>query len=346
MLIKTHTAFCLDESGSVFGIIKPLVNAYNKNIESIQASILKQKQEATVSLFAFGDRRLFHRTLYVGQDIRNVKPLAHGSLIPSGNTPLFDSVARAIMELERLDDGDPNTCFIVTAVTDGQENSSSRPGVHGTIKMMQDRISTDRWTFTFLVPQSELQIFARNYYQIPAGNIQGWDEKTEAGTHAAFVTNAAAYDNYFGLRSSGLRSSSTFYADLNGVSAKKAGRKLAEITSDVKFFGTDKTIQISELAQMKTKLPYVKGTAFYQLTKPEKEVQAYKLIAIRNKTSKKVYAGSEAREMIGLDVSHTVRLAPGDHGNWDIFIQSTSSNRKIMPGTEIMVWKEAINYTN
>ena len=61
---RTHIAFCLDESGSVRSIVRALVDAYNKNVESIRESVLSRGLEATISAFAFGDQCLHHRTLY------------------------------------------------------------------------------------------------------------------------------------------------------------------------------------------------------------------------------------------------------------------------------------------
>jgi hypothetical protein len=84
---------------------------------------------------------------------------------------------------------------------------------------------------------------------------------------------------------------------------------------------------------------WIKGAAFYQLVKTEKRVHDYKLVALRVKTSGKVYCGQEAREMLGIGGAvGTVRLVPGDHGKFDVFIQSTSVNRKIPRGTEVMYW--------
>lgn len=85
-------------------------------------------------------------------------------------------------------------------------------------------------------------------------------------------------------------------------------------------------------------IPFLKGSAFYQLTKTEARVQDSKMIAIRDKINGRVYHGPAARDMIGLPHIGTVRLHPGDHGNYDIFIQSTSINRKLVAGTQVLYW--------
>jgi len=39
-MLKTHVGFCIDESGSIRGIVKPLVAAYNSNVDAIRESVL------------------------------------------------------------------------------------------------------------------------------------------------------------------------------------------------------------------------------------------------------------------------------------------------------------------
>jgi hypothetical protein len=53
-----------------------------------------------------------------------------------------------------------------------------------------------------------------------------------------------------------------------------------------------------------------------------------------------MYSGSDARTLIGLPTSGNARLHPGNHGNYDIFIQSTSINRKLVGGTGVLYWEK------
>jgi len=336
-MLKTHCAFCIDESGSVRNIIKPLVDAYNQTVTDIRSAVLDEGQEASMTALAFGDRVLKHRILYVGEQVQTVKPLSYKDLNPTGLTPLFDSVYRAIKKLEELDDGKEDTSFIISVVTDGQENQSVNPGVPATIKEMNKKMATDRWTFTFLVPNGSCQSFSRDF-NIPLGNIQGWDTTTAVGTKQAFVVQSVAYKGYFKERTAGIRSTRSFYADVGDLTVRKARSALSEITGQVMFLQAPKEYKIRELI-IDSGQPWIKGAAFYQLIKTEKKVQDYKLVALRVKTSGKVYCGQDAREMLGIGgVQGTVRLHPGDHGKFDVFIQSTSINRKIPAGSEVLYW--------
>ena len=336
-MLQTHVAFCIDESGSVSKIVKPLVEAYNKNVIGIKDAVLDEGQEASMTALAFGDRVLKHRILYSGQQVQTVRPLKVSDLNPTGLTPLFDSVYRAIQKLSELDDGKPDTSFIVTVVTDGFENDSRDPGVYATMHLMEEKTKTDRWTFTFLVPVGNARTFSRDF-NIPMGNIREWDSTSKEGTEAAFIANTQAYKGYFSQRSRGLTSTRSFYSDLSETTVREARSSLSKITKQVEFLRAQQDCSIRDFI-IDSGREWIKGAAFYQLIKTEKRVQEYKLVALRVKSSGEVYCGQEARNMLGIgNAVGTVRLVPGEHAKFDVFIQSTSINRKIPAGSEVMYW--------
>jgi len=336
-MLKTNVGFCIDESASVIGIIKSLVESYNKNVDGIRVSVLAEGQEASMTALAFGHRVLKHRILYHGKQVQTVEKLKVSDLYPSGMTPLFDSLYRVIKKLEELDDEKEETTFVISVITDGQENSSDDPGVPTALKLMEEKIGTDRWTFAFLVPLGRGDYFSRSY-RIPIGNIQEWDEQTEAGTEEAFIKNTAAFSGYFVSKSRGVKSTKSFYSNISGLTVRKARKDLSEITNQVSFICPRTECQIRACI-MDAGKDWIKGAAFYQLTKTEKRVHSYKLVALRVKTSGKVYCGQDARDMLGIgQAKDTVRLVPGEHGKFDVFIQSTSVNRKIPAGSEVMYW--------
>ena len=48
-----------------------------------------------------------------------------------------------------------------------------------------------------------------------------------------------------------------------------------------------------------------------------------------------MYSGQEARQMIGLP-DMNVRVSPNHNADFDIFVQSTSINRKLIAGTRYL----------
>src|SRR5690606_37752394 len=79
---------------------------------------------------------------------------------------------------------------------------------------------------------------------------------------------------------------------------------------------------------------FIKGAAFYQLVGKKEnadKVQNYKQVLIMEKGKNKIYGGDDVRQLLGLP-DYETKVRPGDHGNFDIFIQSTSTNRKLKAG--------------
>ena len=82
---------------------------------------------------------------------------------------------------------------------------------------------------------------------------------------------------------------------------------------------------------------YINGSAYYQVVK-EETVQAYKQVCIQNKKNGKVYSGLNARVLLGLP-NREVKVDPTLFGDFNVFIQSTSVNRKLPRGTLLIVLK-------
>lgn len=80
------------------------------------------------------------------------------------------------------------------------------------------------------------------------------------------------------------------------------------------------------------------GKGFYSFKKSE-TIQPYKEVILVDKTTGDIFSGQGARTMLGLPNS-TVSLSPStmklDKNKYDVFIQSTSYNRKLTPGTKFL----------
>ena len=115
---------------------------------------------------------------------------------------------------------------------------------------------------------------------------------------------------------------------------------LVDVSKEVSLYvvpATDNGIEIKPFI-LRHRMEYLKGSAFYQLTKTESKVSHTKLIALRDRTTGAIYSGDQARNLIGLPTGGNARLHPGDHGNYDIFIQSDSINRKLVANTGVLYW--------
>ena len=88
---------------------------------------------------------------------------------------------------------------------------------------------------------------------------------------------------------------------------------------------------------------FQKGRGFYEFTKREK-IQGYKEIILMDKDSGDIYNGEDVRKILGLPPQsdqhdsdrEDVKLRPADFDKYDVFVQSTSYNRKLVGGTRLL----------
>ncbi len=78
-----------------------------------------------------------------------------------------------------------------------------------------------------------------------------------------------------------------------------------------------------------------KGRGFYQFTKSEL-IQEGKEVVLRDKLTGDMYTGSEAREMIGLPYGSRGQISPRYLEGYEVFVQSTSINRKLLRNTKFL----------
>jgi hypothetical protein len=336
--MKQYVGISRDHSGSMSSLRDPARRDYNENIAAIKNAANENKVDTIVSVVRCGIKNSVDREV-VNSNVQILRPL--DSYQTDGNTPLFDSVGELIDLLSKVPDADdPNVSFLVMAVTDGEENASKHWTSHALTEKFRALQATDRWTFVFRVPRGYKAQLAR--LGVPEGNIQEW-EQTERGMRESSVNTQSAVASYYSGIARGVRSTDHFYANAKSVTPTMARQTLTDISQEVSIWPVvSGGSQIRSFVESKI-TPRIMdlGSAFYQLTKTEREVQSYKLICIREKSTGRVYGGQSARNLLGLPLQGTIRLSPGDHGDWDIYVQSTSNNRLLIAGTNVLYWEAA-----
>lgn len=341
--MKNYIGISRDHSISMRPLARDAARDYNSNIEAIKEASLKQNQDTVVSVVecATGNSRFVGRVV-VNSSVQSLIPMnPHHYRADGPGTPLFDSVGDLIEQFESLPDAnDPNVSFLIMAVTDGEENSSLKWTAHSLSEKIKKLQATDRWTFVFRVPRGYSRPLVK--MGIHEGNILEWDQTTQ-GIEVASAQTTQAFDTYFQERSIGKTATKKFYADLSNVSTDDIKATLTDISSNVLLWPVsvaDDGAELRPFAEKRLGKPMLKGAGFYQLTKTEPKVQSYKEIIIRDKNTNAIYGGKAARQMLGLPFNSDVRLAPDKSGKFDIFIQSTSVNRKLSKGTQVLYWAD------
>lgn len=252
-------------------------------------------------------------------DARDVRDFKYSI---GGMTNLLDAVSATCKMLTK---GRKDT-FTVVVLTDGSENASRT--TPESLRSELDRLqATDKWTFAWMVPPDCVATTVA--LGVDASNVFAWTDIEEAATAltGGMVTLAKAkLDGKTALRSG-------FFADLSGVAKKDVRKEMTPVT--LRRALVTKKQSIKSFC-MKAFGEFEKGSCFYELTMPE-TVQGYKEVAVIDKRRPtEIFIGG--RGILGLP-DGTVRLKPGDLGNYRVFVGSTSVNRNMDPGTEALYGK-------
>ena len=112
---------------------------------------------------------------------------------------------------------------------------------------------------------------------------------------------------------------------------------MASVVAGLRF----KTIAVTKRCSIKAfveekSLTFKKGRGFYQLTKPE-VIQDYKEVIVRRKSDGKIVTGDQVRELLAIPKSSKkFQLDLATITDFDVFVQSTSVNRALLPHTDFL----------
>jgi hypothetical protein len=342
--LVNRVAIVVDRSISTRLIHGDIINALNDQINTLKTEASQHGQETYLSVYDFGNDV---RCLFKDQYIHSVQPIQHHQIQVHGLTAMFDAHGRAAADLEALPDANQdNVSFLVITITDGQENRSRNYSQYDFTANMQRLNGTDRWTFVFNGPPQ-----SRGYLEafgVHPGNIQEW-EGTVTGVQNMTVNTSIGTQSYFTSRGQGQRSTDKFFVNLSDVDDSDIQR-MTDISHQFRIFQVDNADPDGREWQIRNFVEdrmnrrrsrrdshhfYKIGSAFYELTKPEK-IQAAKDILVMDSNGR-IYGGYEARDLIGIPRDRDVRVTPENVGAYRIFVNSTSVNRKLVRGTRLLV---------
>lgn len=330
---------CLDSSGSMGKVAPAVITAYNKTVDDIRKGAAEAGQVSTVGLITFGERDPLrgHATVSVKYNAAvpsAVEPLNKYTYLPQVGTPLWDAVGRGIAELRTLGDT-KDTSYVVMVITDGEENESREWTAEHLRRDIDAVCKSDRWSFVFLVPPGAKAAMV-NRRGLAEGNVMEWEASTK-GVESYSVVTTSGLNSFYAARAAGATRTSGFFTT-NLANVKKSDlKKLTDARLSFTEWLVPKEVPIKDFVESHRK-QYVLGCGFYQLMKDER-IQPQKEILLADKATGAIYEGPAARELLGLTQGVEVKVRPGNHGNFDIFIQSTSPNRKLVRGTRFLYRK-------
>lgn len=328
----THLALVLDGSGSMSHIVDKVCKVANDYIENVKQTSKSLNQETRVSVYSFSSQT---KCLFFDKDITRA-PQIDRSFFQGNRTALLDATLKVISDLENIPNKDiSDYSSLVVILTDGENTENS----HLALKVQQ-KISSlpEEYTIGLLVPDFNALSRAKQF-GFPAGNIKIWDSTSEKGAEEAFTETTAATRSYYQAKSLGIKGTKTFFQpNVANLTPKKVATNLDELASNqYMILPVHQKKRIDEFVKSWNGGEYRVGSAYFQLSKPEK-IQNYKQVIIREKSTGKVYAGANARQMLALP-DYEVTVDSASHPRFDIFVQSTSVNRNLVAGTQLIILK-------
>ncbi|MFG3224063.1 VWA domain-containing protein [Kitasatospora sp. NPDC048194] len=350
-----HVSLVVDKSGSMRQHQEQLIRVVDEFVKGLQEESDRLGHETRISLYAF-DHEV--QNLVWDMDVKHLPSLRGLYRVDNGATALIEAAVKSVDDLKNIWEGYGEHSFLQVVVTDGEENASGcsesgqmhihMPGGRGTAVLQgwMGRIRTamddlpDHWTSAILVPNSLAKRTAQEY-GFPAGNIAIWDADSSQGVEEAIGTVKSAATSFLRGREKGVRGTRNLFAmgqDLNTADVKA---NLAALdTGKYILIPVDQPTPIRDFVTSAGHA-YTTGCAFYELSKREK-IQGGKQLAVAEKDpatgrmTGRVFSGPAARRLLGLPAAEaTVR--PGENPSYTVFVQSTSVNRKLVPGTKLLV---------
>lgn len=324
-----HVALVLDASYSMTDHARDLIKVADEQIAHLARRSTELDQETRVSIYTFADDV---RCEIFDKDVLRL-PKIGGLYRVRGNTALIDATVRSQQDLAKTAQMYGDHAFLTFVLTDGEENASRL----NRARDLQDqlRLQPAHWTVACLVPNAMGKHEAQTFGFAP-DNIAVWDPNAVRGVEKAGDVIRTATENFMTGRAKGVRGTRSLFSTgadaVNDQTVKSTLTPITEGSYEVLPVSRDTNIQMFFATQ---RMPFRMGANYYQLTKTE-TIQPQKAVAIREKRTGRFYVGPQARDLLGLG-GDTVRVKPDHNPLYDVFIQSTSPNRKLMANTDLLV---------
>jgi len=140
-----HVGIVLDRSGSMTKVREEALTGINEELNVLEQQALENEQFTTVTLTTFSTKVDESRRLETGQRVLEEEYKCVGW------TALADAIAENIKALQEIETSeDEDVAYLLTVVTDGQENQSKKNTMRDVSVMIKTLEGQGNWTFVFM----------------------------------------------------------------------------------------------------------------------------------------------------------------------------------------------------
>jgi len=356
-----HILILMDESGSMHDKKAAVIRVFGAQVADLaRRSRDGGDYETRLTAYAFNERV---ECIFSDVDVLRV-PSVGDCYRPDFQTDLIGATNKVLDDVANISQQYGDHAFLILIVTDGQHNCgyASTSALRDQIERLRLRLGNlpDNVTIGLLVPHPAAKHEAKKF-GFDADNIAIWDATSSAGVAESGVIMTRATDTFKANRAAGVRSTKSLFAvdlsavdissrtDLETLDARKYvlvpvppvhTPEAAEWEARPRNKGKKYGGRIDEFVMHNQSGNYSVGDAYYQLTDGKSEIiGGNKDIIIVDKRTNKAYQGDGVRPLLGL-TELSVRVKPEIIGQYDIYIQSTSQNRILVPGTRVLMMRK------
>jgi hypothetical protein len=328
-----HIALLLDASDSMWDHTADVVKVADTQVQILAEQSKLMDQETRVTIYSFSYANQIQCLVY-DKDVLRLPSIA-GLYRTSGMTALASATTLAVNDLALTPEKYGEHSFLIYVITDGMENNSPGDVRRNLPKLLSSL--PDHWTLAAFAPNATSKHYLK---QLGFGgdNIAIWDASAANGFLEVGETIRQATAGYMAARATGVRGTTTLFS-LKQVDTKTVKKALTPVTKGsytINLVNQDVRIDDFVIALAGS---YTPSRAYYEMTK-RVTIQGYKQVAIYVEKDQELFMGDAARDLVGLPRDgSSVRVSPGTHPGYKIFIQSTSMNRKLLAGSNLLLMR-------
>lgn len=325
-----HITFVLDMSGSMMGQEVSLIKAVDALVAHLAQRSQELDQETRVTIYVFNDKVT---CIVYDKDVLRL-PSIKDVYRPDWRTALIDATFKAVEDLEKSATLYGDHAYLLYVFTDGVNNVNNHRA-----PSLKARLSglPDNWTVAALVP-NVTGVHEAKSFGFPAGNVAVWDTTTRNGVTEVGETMRVATDSYMTGRASGIVGTRTLFSTGADALNKQAVTAANLTRLDPTAYTAVPVVEVGAIVKPFVEdlgLRFMVGTCFYQLTKREK-IQPQKDLLVREKKTDQYFYGANLRALVGLSDTQ-LSVAPDANPDYELFVRSDSTNRKLMIGTKLVI---------
>jgi len=139
-------------------------------------------------------------------------------------------------------------------------------------------------------------------------------------------------------RKAGQTKLDSFFVDViaQGITIEHLKKELRDITSSLRRRKITVFAEIKQFVEVELKRAFVHGAGYYQLGARTETLKKGRRIILQPRGEELYLAGPNARKLLGLPEDRDCVIEAKNLGDFVIYIQSASENRKLLPGTTFL----------